>query len=205
MRRRRDGVRALIRDVIDHDGSDAALEAELVEALAFSAALSPEASPPPRLKRRLLDSIARPQVAFFDRVARLLHVSLDDARLLLESFDRPDQRDRWAESGPGIWLQHLSPGPRFADAVVGLVRVEAGVTFPHHSHLGTEQVLVLQGGMRDVSGLISLPGDLVIMPPDSDHTFEALPGDELRYLAVVEGGVDFRPSGGPLLLPDGPR
>ena len=207
MTRRKTSARALVQEAFAQEtpGQGVAPEAQLLDALAMSAALAPLTAPPPRLKQRLMEAIRQPQLAFFDRVAQLLQIGLDEARQLLESFDNLDERGLWEEGGAGIWLRHLNLGPRFSQAVVGLVRVEPGVAFPHHVHLGIEHVLVLQGGLRDISGAVSLPGDLVIMPAESGHTFEALPGDELRYLAVVQHGVDFRASGGPLLLPDGKR
>ena len=170
----------------------------LVDAFAMSPALSPMLTPSPRLKLRLLEAIARPRYAFLDRVARMLDVARDQARSVL---DLVDDATRWESGGPGCWLIHLTGGPSLNDAVVGLVKVEAGVRFPRHVHVGDESVLVLQGGIRDDAGRISLAGDLVTMPASTEHEFEALPGEDLLYLAVVQEGVDFSPAGGGLILP----
>ena len=178
-------------------------EALLLDAFAISPALSPLLAPPPRLKRRLMEAVEHPRYAFLDRVASLLRIATTAAREVLDALDSFEVPELWMSGGPGVWIQHISIGPRDAEAVHGLVRVAAGAHFPLHSHVGTERVLVLQGSLRDSEGHVALPGDMIIMPPDSHHTFQALLGDELRYVVVIEAGVDFRPAGGPLLLPRG--
>lgn len=188
--------RDIVRDTFD--GLSAEEEAMLLDAFAMSPALTPMLAPSPRLKRRLLEAVERPRYAFLDRVARLLDVARDQAKAVLDAID---DLSRWEPAGPGCSLLHLSAGPSLDDAVVGLVRVEGGVRFPRHVHLGDEFVLVLQGGLRDDAGRVSLPGDLITMPASSEHEFEALPGEDLLYLAVVDQGVDFSPAGGGLVLP----
>lgn len=175
-------------------------EAALSEAFAMSATLVPPMTPSPALRARVLQAVERPRYAFLDRVARLLDLGAEKARALL---DRVDDLASWEPSGPGVRLLHLEAGPSLANAVVGLVHVEAGTRFPRHAHIGQEYVLVLQGAIRDEDGRVLLSGDLAAMPPGSEHEFEALPGEDLLYLAVVHEGVDFGPSGGPKLLPRG--
>lgn len=185
------------------DGLSPEEEALLLDAFAISPALTPLLAPPPRLKRRLMEAVEHPRYAFLDRVASLLRIGADAARGVLDALDSFEAPELWMAGGPGVWIQHISVGPRDAEAVLGLVRVAAGAHFPVHAHVGTEQVLVLQGSLRDSLGRVALPGDMIVMPPESSHDFQALPGDELRYVVVIEDGVDFRPAGGPLLLPRG--
>lgn len=191
-------LRLALHDVFE--GLNSEEEAMLMDAFAMSPALSPMLAPPARLKRRLMEAVERPRYAFLDRVARLLDLGREQARAALDLIDSPEA---WEAAGQGCWLLHLTPGPTLTNAVVGLVRVQAGTRFPRHVHIGLERVLVLQGSLLDDSGRVSLPGDLVIMPPESAHDFEALPGDDLLYLAVVDEGVDFTPAGGGVILPRG--
>lgn len=173
-------------------------EAAMMDVFASSGAALPPMMPRAGLKARILRSVERPRHAFVDRVARLLDLSMQRAREVLDKFD---DMVGWEAAGPGVMLFHLEAGPRLSGAVVGLVRVDAGILFPRHSHIGEEMVLVLQGGIRDESGQVFLPGDIAYMSAGSEHEFTALPGNELAYLAVVHEGVDFSPSGGPVILP----
>ena len=186
---------ALVDELNEHLTAEE--EAAMLDALAMGAELSPPIPPPLGLKARILRSFERPRYAFLDRVARLLDLSLEAARAALDSLDRPYE---WEPGGDGCVIRHVQGGPRLANAVVGLVRVEGGTPFPRHRHVGEEFVLVLQGGIEE-GGRILLPGDLVHMPADTEHEFRALEGDDLLYVAVVFEGVDFGPGGGPLILP----
>ncbi len=158
----------------------------------------PPMAPPAALKSRVLSSLENPRYAFLGRVARLLDLSLERARAVL---DRVDDLTSWEPGGEGCLFLHVDAGPRLADAVVGLVKVDAGCGFPRHVHVGEETVLVLAGGIDEESGRIFLPGDIVPMPAGSEHAFSAMPGEDLLYLAIVEQGVDFTPAGGSLVLP----
>ena len=61
-------------------------------------------------------------------------------------------------------------------------------------------VMVLRGGVVTDDGTTHEAGDLIAMPAGSQHAFRSAPGEELLYLAIVEEGVDFAPSGGPTIL-----
>lgn len=186
---------ALVEDLNEHLTADE--EAAMLDALAMGVELTPPIPPPTGLKARILRSFEHPRYAFLDRVARLLDLSVEKAREALDSLDRPTE---WEPGGDGCIIRHVQGGPRLANAVVGLVRVDGGTQFPRHRHVGEEYVLVLRGGIEE-GGRVLLPGDLVHMPADSEHDFRALEGDDLLYVAVVFEGVDFGPGGGPLILP----
>jgi quercetin dioxygenase-like cupin family protein len=189
-------TRQLLAEFLDGAGTDAGLAD--VETFAALAALAPPLAPPPELRDRVLRAVAEPRYAVLDRMAGLLGIAVERARALLDSLD---DALAWEPAGPGIGIQHLSVGPAYANTVVGLVRVAAGHPFPRHEHLGDEQVLVLQGGYEDESGEVYRAGDLVPGHAGAQHAFRALEGEELVYLAIVKEGVDFGPSGGPLVLP----
>jgi quercetin dioxygenase-like cupin family protein len=150
----------------------------------------PELAPPPGLRDRVLDA-ARGEsrlARFAGAVSELLDVGLDKAKELLERIDDPAA---WSLELPGIAFLWVEGGPRVASAVRGFVRVQAGVDFPDHEHLGQETTLVLQGGFEDVGrGRVFRPGDIDRMPQGTSHAFRALPdGPDLLKLSVVQTGL----------------
>lgn len=163
---------------------------ELLEALAE---LLPAAAPPsPALRSRLLTAVATPRRRFaplFDALGELFDLADEALEALFERAADPQQ---WTVAPvPQVRLLHLIGGPRVAAADNGLVRIAAGARFPLHRHLGTERVLVLEGGYRDEqSGRIYLPGDLHEMPTDSQHSYVALPERELLTAVSLVAGVD---------------
>jgi putative transcriptional regulator len=155
----------------------------------LAVALQPVASPPGARERLLAAAATGRLHAFAARVAAMLDVAADEARRLLDAIDTPAP---WtAGPTPAIQLFHLTTGPAVAAALAGFVRVKAGERFPYHRHLGEEQVLVLQGGLRDDDGTVLRRGDVARAPADSAHSFVALPGPDLVYLVVLQGGVEI--------------
>lgn len=186
-------ARAILNDALGGGIGTAELDA-----FAATAALAPRQVPPAALRARLLAGVAQPRYAWLDRVVGLLDLGVDHVRTLLDELYDPAS---WGTTPtPGVLFRHLNAGPACAGAVVGFVLVPGGRSFPHHVHLGPEQVLVLQGGFKDVSGLVCLPGDRLLMPAGSEHHFDALPGEDLIYLAVVFKGVAFAPEAGGVIL-----
>jgi hypothetical protein len=150
----------------------------------------PRLSPPAALRERLMQSahLENRLARFANRVAELLDVSAAKAALLLQGLDDPSV---WSAELPGIEFCWVEGGPARAAAVRGFVRVQPGVDFPEHEHLGDEVVLVLQGGFEDrARQRVFRPGDVDRMAADSSHSFRALPhGPALLTLAVVETGL----------------
>lgn len=155
--------------------------------------LVPPAQPPPQLLReRLLATVARPRLRFaplFGALSQLF--DLDDADLAA-LFERAAAPTAWVPSAvPGTQLLHLTGGPRVASADNGLVRIEPGLHFPRHRHLGHERVLVLEGGYRDEpSGRLYSPGDWHEMPAGTTHAYTALSERPLLLAVSLVGGVD---------------
>lgn len=152
------------------------------------AAMQAEAPAAPSGRDRLLAALATPAerlAPFGARLATVFDVTVERARCYLQSvFDA----DAWEDAiGDGIGLVHLVGGPATAGADVGFVRVAAGGSFPHHRHEGEETTLVLAGALRNDDGAIYRPGDSLVLPAGSEHTFEALPGDDLVFAVVVHG------------------
>jgi quercetin dioxygenase-like cupin family protein len=173
-----------------------------LDSLAGLGGVLPHQRPPDDLRLRLMQSLRHGRLhRFAEQVAELLHVSVERARALIDGIDDPDVWER----GPsdGVTLYHIDGGPEVADAITGFVRVEREQSFPEHSHLGDEAVLIMQGACRDSSnGEVHRPGDVVRTGVGHAHGIDVLPGPKLIYLAVVFGGIDID---GLVLLPGDPR
>lgn len=159
------------------------------EALLEVALSAPPVAPAPDGLGRLMAALdaPRPFAQWLGKVADLLAVSRERARMVLDSMDDPGAWD----PGPRPWVQllHLTGTVGVEGAVVGFVRVEAGRTFPHHHHFGDEHVLVLEGTCTDASRTL-YPGDVGRMAADSAHALRAGPDEQLVYLAVVFEGLE---------------
>jgi anti-sigma factor ChrR (cupin superfamily) len=72
----------------------------------------------------------------------------------------------WQESGlPGITMK-----PLYADAArqTVLVRIAAGVHYPKHRHVGTEECLVLEGDLN-MNDIRLKKGDFIVNPDGAEH------------------------------------
>lgn len=180
------------------DDVDPQERAETLEALT---ATLPQPLLPPALLARVQTSTSRRGRLhrFAATVARLLDVAEGTAKDLLDLA--ADPASYGAGMVPGMSLLHVQGGPTLAKAITGFVRLEGGIRFPEHTHLGQESVLVLQGCYLDGERRVG-PGEIVIQSAESSHAIEALPGPDLVYLAVVQDGLRM---GKLLLLPGDPR
>src|SRR5215470_10791046 len=92
---------------------------------------------------------------------------------------------------PGLHLHHFDGGPRVASADCGLVHLASGTAFPTHRHLGREWNLVLAGSADESSGVLWLPGDLVVHETDTVHGFRAHANEPLILAAILENGLEI--------------
>ena len=120
------------------------------------------------------------------RVIELLGVSEEEAATWLAGLDDP------ATWGPGVLpgtMMWAVPTERENVGIVWL-KMPAGMEFPHHEHLGSEEVLVVQGRYVDHRGVLHLPGALLREHESSEHSFHIdADGPDFVCLAVVEGGI----------------
>jgi putative transcriptional regulator len=145
-----------------------------------------EARPPSGSVERLLQRARSDtgRVAYFaGAVAQLFDLSPAAADELLS---RSAGAEGWEDGpGPGVKLFPVAAGPRLGEALTALVRLDAGATFPHHPHAGPEEVLVLEGGYRDSSGLEVWRGEAQQMSAGSEHSFVAFAGVGCLCASVI--------------------
>jgi quercetin dioxygenase-like cupin family protein len=102
------------------------------------------------------------------------------------------------QEAEGWYLQVLASPASGADEVVVMRGgVEAGGSFPPHSHDRQEVLVILAGSGRytigDESGDVR-PGDTVVVPAGALHAFEAL--ENLDAVAILPAGArTFAPDG----------
>jgi hypothetical protein len=147
----------------------------------------PPSLPDPGVRARLLRTLAGPDrfAPFLERIAAVLDLTADAARVLLARIDDPAT---WEPALPGVDLHHFQAGPRFATADAGFVRLRAGAAFPRHRHLGPEVTIVLEGAMRSGDEVYG-PGALLEMATDSVHDYQACDERDLVLLTVVQTGI----------------
>ena len=171
-------------------GLEQELDERFDDAIAPLAGALPAVGADAGIRARLLAS-SKATHRFDDLVERIaqdadLPASRVDALLL--GIDDPATWE--AGPAPGIELYHFEGGPKTATAVTGFVRVATGGSFPHHGHLGSEVVVVLQGEARDTStGEVHGRGARITAEPGVEHALEVTSDIPFVYLAVVEQGI----------------
>ena len=132
-----------------------------------------------------LDSVNR-FAPYIPTIADVLGVSHGEADRLTAEIDKPD-----------FWMPGLIPGTdmralplRKEGFGATWLRMPAGSHFPHHTHLGSEVVVVLQGNYIEGDGSKHHPGAVLKQPSDSSHGFSiAKGGPPFICLSVVENGL----------------
>ncbi len=150
---------------------------------------SPQLAPRASLRSRLLQDVAKrvPYARYLDDIATMLAGSRDLLEGELRGMPHPDT---WPD-GP---VKHCRLFPCYADSTLddvirSLVLMESGSTFPSHDHLGDEYILVLQGSLLNEDGKLYRPGDKLMMPEGTSHSFEVPKGLDLIYFNVVHHGL----------------
>jgi putative transcriptional regulator len=157
----------------------------------LGASIQPEPAPL-SVRARVLKSTNTESLA--DKFARVFDLARDKAEWLIAQIGAPRREgDGWRPGPmPGMELFDFKAGPRLVGADTGLVRFPPNMTFPKHSHLGRETMLVLQGGFTTDDGKHVGPGDELTMEEGSAHEM-LIDGDgcvsavSLRVGIYVEG------------------
>ena len=136
---------------------------------------------------RALDSYARFE-RFEADVAQILGFSREQAAAAL---CRIDDAGAWQVYAPGIAFLPVSASPDAGFALSGFLRVDAGMDFPEHEHLGEELTFVLQGAFEESSsGKVYRPGEPARMAAGTRHKFRVpAGGPHLVGLATVKVGL----------------
>jgi quercetin dioxygenase-like cupin family protein len=168
----------------------------LLDALASAGAAWSRTSARPRgadaLRARLLDQVRRVPLRYAPLYGRLTHLFDLDEPALVAVLEASQDQAAWEPFAPGVLAFHLAPGPRYAGADAGLIRIKAGLAFPMHEHLGDESVLLLEGGYREGStGRIYQAGDFHGMKAGSRHSYDVLPDSPLVFAVLLYGGIAF--------------
>lgn len=133
---------------------------------------------------------------FTERLARLFDLGPERAGELIQ--EAGGSAASW-ESFPvaGVRLFHLRGGPRVAAADCGLVRLEPGVRFPVHRHVGDEWSMILAGEAEEEgTGVRWIPGDLVHGAPGTAHAYRVVSREPLVFAVVLHGGIQLEGGGG---------
>jgi putative transcriptional regulator len=154
--------------------SCAAVAKELLSAAALLLSAQAPQAVPDRVLAALRAEMTGPRrlERFVGQVARFLDIDEAAARTLLQSADSSED---WL-TAEGISVLSAPTGPRAADALATLCRIQPGSGLDDHLHEAPEDTLVLEGGFSDTSGHELWPGDALTMPAGSHHALTALPG-----------------------------
>jgi anti-sigma factor ChrR (cupin superfamily) len=121
-------------------------------------------APDPRVRQEVLDLAQAPRLP-----------------LDLAAYD-------WQEIAPGIRVHVMRQEPARGMRAC-LVWASPGATHTRHRHLGGENILVLQGALRDERGTYRA-GEICRSRADSVHSEEALPGDDCVCYVVYYGELE---------------
>lgn len=95
-------------------------------------------------------------------------------------------RYEWQELAPGIRVHVMEDEPERSRRAV-LVWARPGAAMASHRHLGDEEILVLQGRLRDQRGEYG-PGDICRSRTGSVHREEVVGEDDCVCYVVYHGG-----------------
>jgi quercetin dioxygenase-like cupin family protein len=139
---------------------------------------------PSVLRERLLGAAGGRNrfLPFLDRMMALVDLPEAETEGHLHLIDDDTS---WEDMLPGVRYRDFDGGPALGEAHAGLVRLAPGEMFPHHSHVGEERVLVLQGEVVDEQGHHYRAGDLVVSNDGTAHEVRAVGDQEAIYAAVV--------------------
>jgi quercetin dioxygenase-like cupin family protein len=166
--------------------SDPMLAMELTALRDAAHSIAEPVAPPADIERRLMASVGLGRFEkFAARFAAIVDLAIDPVRELLARLERP-----WpSPEAPGVSLIHFDGGPACATADCGIVMVEAGGTFPWHTHLGEEHALVLSGRLRDDEGREFGPGDEYVALTGTSHDLTAIGDEPVIFVARAFNGI----------------
>ncbi len=177
---------ALLPEFLSEHAASDAERVELAEMFArLGAVPEADASSVARGRARLLAAVGESSERFAPLFGKLTQFFDLSAEALREQFERASVESEW-EQGPLPWVSlfHFTGGPAVAGLDTGFVRLKKGMPFPPHRHLGSEHVLILEGGYHDSDQRWYGPGDLHVMNEGTEHALQMNPDQDV-LLAVI--------------------
>ena len=158
------------------------LDPDVLDALALG--LPGQGRPSDAMHRRLFDRVGGVDrfLPFLDRACELFDLPESETEDHLHSIDR---EDTWDDLVPGVRFRDFDGGEKLGEAHAGLIRVAPGSSFPHHTHVGEEKILILQGRVEDENGNTWRAGDTMVSADGTGHELRAVGDKEVIYAAVV--------------------
>jgi len=95
----------------------------------------------------------------------------------------------WDEIVPGVRVHVLREDPSRGLRAC-LVWARPGARHPRHRHGGDENILVLQGAIRDERGVYG-PGEICRSARGSSHSEEAMPGEDCICYVTYYGDLEM--------------
>jgi hypothetical protein len=174
----------------EHATSDSE-RSELAESFAkLSALCVTEDSGLERGRARLLAAVSESSERYrplFGKLTQFFDLNADALRAV---FTRAQNEQEW-EPGPlpGVSLFHFDGGPALAGLDTGFVRLKKGMPFPRHQHVGSERVMILEGGYHDDSQHWHGPGDLHDMSDGTVHALHMNAEHDVLLAVILSGEI----------------
>jgi quercetin dioxygenase-like cupin family protein len=167
--------------------SDTPPDVLMLELLASS--LDP-ITPPPEARSRLFEAVegAGRFLPFYADLSHYFDLTRDRVKEILSQLDDPASWTRGIEPIQGYL--HFRPGPRLVALRGGLIRMNPGAHFARHRHVDREVTYVLEGALRDDSGVRFGPGEAIAMGAGTEHSLQ-VDGDTPALIALLNGAVDM--------------
>ncbi|MDP3737252.1 MAG: cupin domain-containing protein [Hyphomonadaceae bacterium] len=107
--------------------------------------------------------------------------------VLMDAILAAETKTGWSGAGPGVRKLKLGLD---GEARAEIIRIDAGVAIPWHTHKGQELTLCLVGGFSDGRGSYG-PGDVSLADPSVRHQPKADDDGACFVLAVTDAGLKF--------------
>lgn len=120
------------------------------------------------------------------KTAQVLDVPLKRASKILDSLS--ESSTRW-HSGPRSGISLLELGATKTGSKRFAIKISPGVEYPRHRHDGTEEILILQGGLVDDDGAQLWRGESRAFLQGTAHSSRALDGLPCILVARSEGNT----------------
>jgi quercetin dioxygenase-like cupin family protein len=165
-----------------HDDPTTSSEATAA-ALSLLASVLPERAPPAERRAALLAELRGRQrfAPFVAEISAAFGVGRDPLR---DALGRIPDESAWQ---PGLWPgSRLLSTPALAQAHTVIARLEPGSHIASHEHPYRELTYVLDGELTEDAAHRMGPGELLIMPPGSQHAISVAKDEESLVVFAIQ-------------------